>query len=338
MPARRSSFIVAIAMGVLLAAPASATPPGTNGLIVWQREQPNGPPHLWVANADGSGERKVFSVGDRAELEGAFSPKDPGLVLFTRARQAPYSEDIYAGSLATGKIRRVIGARSADYAPTVSPDGASIAYFAAARPKQLRRDRPGPPERIRVANLDGSADHAITPRDRRSIDPDWSPDGTRIVYCESRFVNARRAENRVMVVNADGTGRRVLTAYGGADEINPKWMPDGTTIVFERRKNTGTRSDIVSMDVAGGLTRTILATAAWETNPIPSPDGKRILFTSDRDRRGRERLGPGFELYTMALDGTDTVRLTNNRRPDIFPDWQRLPEPEEPGQPAGGRR
>jgi hypothetical protein len=32
-----------------------------------------------------------------------------------------------------------------------------------------------------------------------------------------------------------------------------------------------------------------------------------------------------FEVYTMALDGSDIVRLTNNRLPDIFPDWQRLP-------------
>ena len=49
------------------------------------------------------------------------------------------------------------------------------------------------------------------------------------------------------------------------------------------------------------------------------------MFTSDRDRRGPERLGPGFEIYTMAIDGSDIVRVTNNRKLDIFPDWQRLP-------------
>ena len=127
-----------------------------------------------------------------------------------------------------------------------------------------------------------------------------------------------------MVVNVDGSGRRALTSYGGADELNPKWMPDGQTILFETLKPTGTKSDIMAISPAGGPARPILATAAWETNPIPSPDGTRILFTSDRDSRGRDRLGPGFELYTMALDGSDIVRLTNNRSPDIFPDWQRL--------------
>ena len=54
-------------------------------------------------------------------------------------------------------------------------------------------------------------------------------------------------------------------------------------------------------------------------------DGRRIVFTSDRDRPGRERLGRGFDVYTMAVDGTDIRRVTNNRSPDIFSDWQRLP-------------
>jgi Tol biopolymer transport system component len=125
-------------------------------------------------------------------------------------------------------------------------------------------------------------------------------------------------------MNADGTGRRAITSYGGRDEINPKWMPDGRTIVFERLQERGTRSDIVAIGAGGGPQRTILATPAWETNPVPSPDGTRIVFTSDRDRRGRERLGSGFEVYTMALDGSSVARLTNNRRSDIFPDWQRL--------------
>ena len=49
------------------------------------------------------------------------------------------------------------------------------------------------------------------------------------------------------------------------------------------------------------------------------------MFTSDRDRRGRERLGRGFEVYTMAVGGAHVVRLTNNRRLNAFPDWERLP-------------
>ena len=128
---------------------------------------------------------------------------------------------------------------------------------------------------------------------------------------------------RQVVINADGTARRPITAFGGADEINPKWTPDGQTIIFERLRRRD--ADIRSMSPSGGAARTVLGTGAWETNPVPSPDGTRIVFTSDRDRRGSGRLGRGFEVYTMAFDGSNILRLTNNRTADIFPDWQRLP-------------
>lgn len=315
--------VIVVGVAAVLALPAAATPPGTNGMITWQREALNGPPHLMVASADGSGARSVFASRGSAEFEGTFSPVSPNLYFFTRGGRAPYSEDIYSGDLASGRTRKVIRARSADIAPSVSPDGARIVYFSAPRPAVLREDRPGPPERIRVANIDGTGGFAITPKNRRSFDPDWSPDGTQIVYTEGRLT--RRPQLRIAIINADGTGRRALTAFAGADEINPKWTPDGRTIVFERAAQTGTKSDILALDVASGAVRPVLVTPAFETNPIPSPDGTRILFTSDRDRRGRNRLGPGFEVYTMALDGSAVVRLTNNRRPDIFPDWQRLP-------------
>jgi TolB protein len=321
----RLTAVIAVGLVAGLALPAGATPPGSNGLIAWQREQSNAPPHLWIANNDGSSARRVFGSRTGADFEASFSPTAPNLVVFTRGQRPPFSEDIYAGDLATGQVRRIIKARSADIAPSVSPDGSRITYFGVPRPAVLRPDRPPPPERIHVANLDGSADRAITPRARRSFDPDWSPDGTRITYAEAHFVTPKRTENRLMVINADGTGRRALTSFGGVDEVNPKWMPDGQTIVFERLKRIGAKSDLAAVPAAGGPARTLLATANYETNPIPSPDGTRILFTSDRDRPGKDRLGPGFELYTMALDGSDIVRLTNNRSPDIFPDWQRLP-------------
>jgi Tol biopolymer transport system component len=317
--------VVALALAGLFAVPATATPPGHNGLIIWQGESRNAPPHLWVANPDGSAARSVFAARRRGDLEGTGSPTDPTVVFFSRGTRKPFSEDIFRGNLITGAVTRVTRPRSADIAPTISPDGTKLAYFAVPRPRRLNPNVPPPPQRLHIANIDGSGDHAITAKKRRSFDPDWSPDGQRLVYTEVRFRGRKPPQNRLVIINADGTGRQVLTAFGGPNEINPKWTPDGTTILYERLKQRGTRSDILAMSPQGGPSRVILATPAWETNPVPSPDGTRIVFTSDRDRRGRERLGPGFEVYTMALDGSAIVRLTNNRRADLFPDWQRLP-------------
>jgi Tol biopolymer transport system component len=325
MSHRRIGAGSVLVLAALLATPAAATPPGHNGMIVWQREVAGSPLRLWVANPDGSVARPVLRGSPRqADFEGTFSPTEPNLVFFSRGAHPfrPFSEDLYRGDLATGAVTRVRGAKTADIAPTVSPDGTRLAYFAVTRAR-LAEDAPPPPQRIHVANVDGTAARAVTPRGVLALDPDWSPDGTRIVYTEARVVGDG-ADNRLMIVNADGTGRRALTQYGGRNEINPKWTPDGQTIVFEQLRQTGRRSSIMAMPSAGGSPRVVYDSPGWDTNPIPSPDGTRILFTSDHDRRGRDRINPGFELYTMAVDGSNLVRLTNNRSIDFFPDWQRL--------------
>ena len=326
MPHRCVGAGSALVFAALLAAPAMATPPGRNGMIVWQRAAGESAPRLWVANSDGAGARQVFRGSARqAEFEGTFSPTDPNAVFFSRGAHPfrPFTEDLYRGDLATGAVTRVRGARTADIASSVSPDGTRLAYFAVTRAR-FAEDAPPPPQRIHVANVDGTGARAISPRGVLAIDPDWSPDGTRIVYTEARVVGDE-ADNRLAIVNADGTRHRALTKYGGTNEINPKWTPDGQTIVFEHLRQVRRRSSIVAMPSAGGSPRTLYDSPGWDTNPIPSPDGTRILFTSDRDRRARDRINRGFELYTMAFDGSDVVRLTNNRSIDFFPDWQRVP-------------
>ena len=73
--------------------------------------------------------------------------------------------------------------------------------------------------------------------------------------------------------------------------------------------------------------RRLTRTPALETNPVWSPDGRRIAFTSDRHvKRGeRERWGRDFELYLMRVNGARIRRLTRNSVPDLVPDWQPIP-------------
>jgi Tol biopolymer transport system component len=316
--------VSALAFGLLgvSAASAVATPPGTNGQIVWQQETSNAPPHLWVANPDGSQAREVFAEDDAATFEAAFSPVNASSLAFSRGTEEPASEEIFLGDLVTGQIRQLTDSKSAKIAPAFSPDGSRIAFFS-IRP--AGRNRPPGPERIVVLNADGTGRRLLTPKRRPSIDPDFSPDGTRIVYSEIRPVGPLAVDNRLMVMNADGTHRRAVTRYGGRREINPKWLPDGSGLVFESLNRRSLKSDIERIGIDGRGRRAVLATPAFETNPVPSPDGTRIVFTSDRDRRGPTRLGPGFEVYTVRIDGTDIVRLTANSERDLFPDWQRLP-------------
>jgi len=48
--------------------------------------------------------------------------------------------------------------------------------------------------------------------------------------------------------------------------------------------------------------------------PMWSSDGARISFHSNRDGN--------FEIYTMAANGTDVVRVTNNAAFDVLAAWR----------------
>jgi len=48
--------------------------------------------------------------------------------------------------------------------------------------------------------------------------------------------------------------------------------------------------------------------------PVFSPDGDRIVFSSNR--------GGNMDLWTMKTDGTDLVQLPDDIYPDNFPDWR----------------
>ncbi len=147
--------VVSLAVGVLAVsgATALATPPGTNGLIAWHREVSNAPPHLWVANSDGSQAREVFAEDDAATFLPAFSPVNAAGLAFTRGTDKPFSEEIMLGDLLTGEVRQLTDSKRASIAPSFSPDGKRIAFFSVRR---ARGNRPPGPERIVVMNVDGT--------------------------------------------------------------------------------------------------------------------------------------------------------------------------------------
>ena len=77
-------------------------------------------------------------------------------------------------------------------------------------------------------NANGTGKVQVTDLGGRSFFPDFSPDGTRIVF-NSRPAGASNFD--LFVVRPDGTDLVQLTT-GPANEVNPAWSPDGKRIVF----------------------------------------------------------------------------------------------------------
>ncbi|CAM5225649.1 bifunctional TolB-family protein/amidohydrolase [Alishewanella longhuensis] len=78
--------------------------------------------------------------------------------------------------------------------------------------------------------------------------------------------------------------------------MNVSVSPDGKTIVFDLL------GDIYTMPITGGTATALTADIAWNMQPVFSPDGKYIAFTSDRDG--------GDNIWIMDADGQNSRSVT----------------------------
>lgn len=100
-------------------------------------------------------------------------------------------------------------------------------------------------------------------------------------------------------VNAPGDDFKFTNHSFTTDEgtwMNLDVSPDGTTIVFDLL------GDIYTLPTTGGKAKVIRSGIAWEIQPRFSPDGSKILFTSDA--------GGGDNIWTMNADGSDPKQIT----------------------------
>ena len=79
--------------------------------------------------------------------------------------------------------------------------------------------------------------------------------------------------------------------------------PDKKTVVFTLH------GDLWSMSAEGGRATRLTLHEAYDSRPIVTPDGKEIVFVSDR--------GGSYDLYVMPIDGGEPRRLTHHNATDV---------------------
>ena len=165
---------------------------------------------------------------------------------------------------------------------------------------------------VSVMSVDGSAPRLLA---RDAVAPAWSPDGRRIAFM--RFSPAGRnwgGQNwDVYVMNTDGSGQRRLAR--NAWLAAPAWSPDGRKIAFERpRRDRNAEGDIIRSEIFvvnadGSGERRLTRNTVRDSNPVWSPDGRRIAFESN------------WQLNVMNADGSGQRRLTRNGGRNFAPAW-----------------
>lgn len=96
----------------------------------------------------------------------------------------------------------------------------------------------------------------------------------------------------------------LVVALASQAQEHPLWMrypaisPDGSTIAFAYK------GDLYSVPAKGGEAHQLTTNAAYDSQPIWSPDGKHIAFASDREG--------SLDVYVIDAKGGVPTRLTTN--------------------------
>lgn len=137
--------------------------------------------------------------------------------------------------------------------------------------------------------------------------PDWSPDGRKIV-----FQSYRSGTFQIWSINADGTGLEQLTD-GPFDAREPRYSPDGSKIAFSSDR-AGGRYGLFLLDPA---TRAVSPAFAAVDGPVRdeyepswSPDGHALVYTVDHSRIEIASLAAPLSRKTIAEIPNSSDRLT----------------------------
>jgi TolB protein len=200
----------------------------------------------------------------------------PGIAFF--GEQPELEEVPFENRLVTNLTRHTFTSEGRDFDPDLDADGQMLA-FASTR----NAEHPD----IYVKHVDGTAMTQLTSDPADDIQPRFSPDGQRIVFCSNRSGNWD-----VWQINRNGTGLTQLT-NDRTDEIAPCWHPSGKQIAYTVWARRGQRWEIWTLSVDEPGVRRFLAYGMF---PAWSPDGRHITF-----QRARQRGSRWFSVWTIEL-------------------------------------
>lgn len=212
-------------------------------------------------------------------------PPLSGRVAFTSDAAGSY--DVYVLDLSTNQVEQVASSAARDVDPDWSPSGDLIA-FGSARNDPDKLD-------IFMVSSDGSSLTQLTDNPEFEVAPTWSADGKSVAF------HSNEADDFEIYAQNVETGETVRLTNSPGIDYQVDWSPSSERLVFASARVN--RSEIWIMDADGSnpVQLTDWPSSA-QAHPRWSPDGKTILFTSDKDGEGA--------VYTVPIAGGEAVRVS----------------------------
>ena len=229
--------------------------------------------------------------GGYANLYPRFSPEGKKLAYLSNKNNDYLSQTtLYIYDVETGKrVKTGIGARSS---LSWTSDGKRILY---SRQKGVNRTGSHFDD-IFVYDLETQKEERIT-HFLRASSPDVSPDGRRVVF----VINKDGCHN-LGVVDLNGDNLVVLTNFSDGRQVyHPRWSPDGKKIIFATATDAG--RDIAEINADGSGFHFILRGKEDERDPVYSPDGEGIFYSSD--------VTGIYNIYHLSLQDSSIMLVTN---------------------------
>jgi TolB protein len=287
-----------IAIILILAAPTSPStriwicnPVSPDGSRIAFTSDRDGSTDLYLIASDGTGQTRLTRT---AEKEGSpdwsADGKHLSFSVFANDVSRLYRID------ADGKNATLLGSvpgRSA----RISPDGTRVLYAVGTWTAM----------KLMTSDPDGAGPKQIADGTFVAWGPRWSPDGRAIAFASRETPK----ELNVWVMNADGSQRHRITHFKDSEghAQSPAWSPDGRRLAIQVDDIDPKthRSHIWTVDLATGALHKLAAHGEAYLDELPSwfPDGKRIVFGSDRTGR--------LELWVMNADGSGQRQLTGGQ-------------------------
>ncbi|HEY8171580.1 MAG TPA: hypothetical protein VIH21_00710, partial [Dehalococcoidia bacterium] len=225
--------------------------------------------------------------------------------------------------------------------PQISPDGARVAYVVQRNDREVNERQTS----IFVARMDGKQKPRRFTFGKKDHSPRWSPDGRYLA-----FVADRGDKNQIYLAPLDGGEARQLTKqpHGAGD---PAWSPDAKHVAFvartgdykEPKERDATektaprvihdlryrfdgigyfderRMHVFVAEVESRDAKQITHGDWHDAQPSWSPDGKTIVFSSDRERARFDR---GWsDAWSVSAFGGRARKLTRSRGAANFPSF-----------------